>query len=108
MPCVNLYTNGFSRSDLEILLSPNEREPWLAIHIALDVQLTAQAPRATEEDAGLGRSVDFADRLEDGIPVRAAEAGRRAQAGDGVDLGVGVVDHDVGCIIAFDFCGQIL
>jgi hypothetical protein len=23
-------------------------------------------------------------------------------------FGVGVVDHDVGCVVGFDFCGEVL
>lgn len=61
-----------------------------------------------EEHAGLGRGVDLADRLEDGVPVGAAEVGRGAQTSDGVFLGVGVVDHDIGCVVGFDVGCQVL
>lgn len=58
-----------------------------------------------EEDAGLGGGVDLADRLEDGVPVGTAEIGRGAEARDGVCVGVGVVDHDVGGVVGFDVGG---
>lgn len=52
--------------------------------------------------------MNLANRLENEIPIRAAKVCRRAEAGDGVLLGVGIIDHDVGCVVGFDFCGEVL
>lgn len=52
--------------------------------------------------------MDLADGLENHVPVRAAEVRGCTQTGDGVLFGVGVVDHDVGCVVGFDFGGEVL
>ena len=72
------------------------------------MQLAAQRLGSAEEDARLGRAVDLADAAKDHVPVGAAEVGRGAETRDGVLVGVGVIDHDVGCVVVFDFGGQVL
>jgi hypothetical protein len=70
-----------------------------------------QAPErfwSAEKHAGLCRAVDLADALENHVPVGPAKVGGRAQTCDGVLLCVGVVDHDVGCVLGADFGGEIL
>jgi hypothetical protein len=93
---------------LEILLTPHETKPRLRVHIALDVQRGPQAFGTAEEHTSLGRRVDFADRLEDHVPVGAAKVCGSAQAGDGILFGVRIVDHDVGCVVGFDLGGEVL
>lgn len=61
-----------------------------------------------EEHTRLGGAVDLAYTLEDHVPVGTAEVGWGAQAGDGVLLGVGVIDHDVGCVVSLDLGCEIL
>ncbi len=72
------------------------------------MQLAAQRLGSAEEDAGLRRRVDLADALEDGVPVRTAVVCGRAQTRDGVLLGVGVVEHDVGRVVGSDLRGEVL
>ncbi len=72
------------------------------------MQSVAQRRRAAVEDTSFGRRVDLADGFEDRMPVGAAEGGGRAEAGDGVCFGVGVVEHDVGCVVRLDFSGEVL
>lgn len=62
---------------------------------------------AAEEHTSLGRRVDLSNRLENHIPVGATEVGGRAETGNGILFGVGVVDHNVGCVVGFDFGGQV-
>ena len=52
--------------------------------------------------------MDLPNGLEDHVPVRAAEVGRRAQTSDGILLGIGVIDHDVGGIVGLDLGCEIL
>ena len=52
--------------------------------------------------------MDLADGLEDHVPVGATEVCGCAETGDGVLFGVGVVDHDVRCIVGLDSGGEIL
>ena len=54
-----------------------------------------------QEDTTLAGGMDLAYRAEDHVPIRAAEVCGCAQAGDGV--GVGGVEHDVGCVGGGDF-----
>lgn len=61
-----------------------------------------------EEDTGLAACVDFADGLEHHIPVWSSEVGGRAQTSDGIAVRVGVVNHDVGCIVRLDLRGKVL
>lgn len=63
---------------------------------------------STEEDSCFGWCVDLADGLEDHVPVGATKVGGCAETGDGVLLGVCVVDHDVGGIVCFDLGSEIL
>lgn len=83
-------------------------KPGLRIHIAFDMQGTRQRFGPAVKDARLGGEMDLADRPEHHVPVGPAKVGRRTQARDGVLFGVGVVDHDVGCVVGFDFGGEIL
>jgi hypothetical protein len=52
--------------------------------------------------------VDLADRFENHIPVWATEIGGCAETGDGVLLCIGVVDHDVCCVVDADFSCEVL
>jgi hypothetical protein len=52
--------------------------------------------------------VDFADGFENHVPVGAAEVCGCAETGDGVLFGVGIVDHDVGCVVGLDLGGEVL
>ena len=61
-----------------------------------------------EEDTCFGGGVDLADGFEDHVPVGATEVCGCAEAGNGVLFGVGVVDHDVGCVVGLDLCGEVL
>lgn len=72
------------------------------------MQLVPQRGRPTEENARFCRSMNLTDSLEDCVPVRAAKIGGGPQSCNGVRFRVGVVDHDVGCIITFDISGKIL
>lgn len=61
---------------LEILLTPDETEAGLGIHVTFDVQLTAQTLGTTEENTCFGGGVNLADTAEDHVPVGTAEVGR--------------------------------
>jgi hypothetical protein len=93
---------------LEVLLTPHKAEPRLREHVTLDVKCRTKTLRTAEEDTSFGWRVDLADRLEDHIPVRATKVCGCAQTGDGVLFGVGVVDHDVCCVVCLDLCGEVL
>lgn len=60
---------------------------------------------SAEENTCFSWCVDLADGFENHIPIRTAEIRRCAQTGDGVLFCVGVVDHDVGCVVDADFGG---
>ena len=87
---------------LKVLLPPCEIESRIRVHVALDMQLITQRWRPTEENARLGWSMNFTDRPENGVPVRAAKIGRGPQSCDGIRFRVGVVNHDVRCVIGLD------
>lgn len=93
---------------LEIFFAPNKIHPGLGVHVALDVQRRTEHFRTTEENAHFGRRVNLPNGFEDGIPVGTAEVGGRTKTGDSVLLGVGVVDHDVSCVVYLDLGGKIL
>jgi hypothetical protein len=93
---------------LEVLFAPDKAEAGFRVLIALDVECGAEHFRAAEEDTCFGGRVDLADGFEDHVPVGATEVGGGAEAGDGVLLGVGVVDHDVGRVVGLDLGGEIL
>ena len=93
---------------LKVLLTPDEAEPRLRVHVALEVQLTAEDLGPAEEDARLAGPVDLADAPEHHVPVGAAEVGRGAQARDGVAGGVGFVDHDVRRVVGFYIGCEVL
>lgn len=98
----------YESSDLEVLFAPDKTETGLRIHIALDVQCAAKRLRPAKEHTCFGGSVDFANALEDHVPVGAAKVRRCPEAGNGILFSIGVVDHDVGCVIRFDLGRQIL
>ena len=102
-----MRTKG-DRTDLEILLAPDEVEAGLRVHVALDVERRTENFGPAEEDTGFGRCMDLADRLENHVPVGATEVGRRTQAGNGILFSVGVVDHNVGSIVGFDLGSEVL
>lgn len=52
--------------------------------------------------------MDLANRLKDHVPVWTAEVGRCAKTSDSVLFGIGIVDHDVRCIICFDLGSEVL
>lgn len=52
--------------------------------------------------------MDLADRFEDHIPVGAAKVGGCAKTSDGVLFGVGIVDHNVRCVVCFDLGSEVL
>lgn len=81
--------------------------PRLRILVAVDVQGAAQTLGAAEEDACLAGGVQLADALEDHVPVGAAKVGRAAEARDGVGFSVGVVDHDVGRVVALNLGREV-
>lgn len=83
-------------------------EVLISVHVALNVQLTAKALGPAEENTSFRRAMDLADRLEDHVPVRTSEVGRGAQTSDCILFGVGVIDHDVCCVIDLDLCGEVL
>ena len=72
----NLNSQG-----LEVLLAPDESistlllTTWTCVHVALDVQLTSQALRSTEEDTTFPRTVYLANGSEDHVPIGTAEVG---------------------------------
>lgn len=107
-PCKDKGDRDSRGRALEVLLAPDEMEILVCIHVAFDVQLTAQTLGSAEEDTSFGRAVDLANGLENHVPVGAAEISGRAQTGDGVLLGVGVVDHDVRCVVDLDLGGEVL
>lgn len=92
----------------EVLLAPYELEARLAVHVALDVQLAAEHFGSAEEHPRFGWRVDLADPPEHRVPVWPPKVRGGAQAGDGILVRIGVVDHDVGCIVRFDLGSQIL
>lgn len=94
--------------DLEVLLTPYKTEARLGVHVALDVEGGTETLGTAEEDTGLGGRVDFADGLEDHVPVWTTEVCGGTETGDGVLFGVCVVDHDVCCVVCFDLCGEVL
>lgn len=94
-------------SPLEIFLAPNKPKVGLGVHVALDMQLTAQRLWPTEEYTRLGWRVDFLDAPEYHVPIR-RRIGGCAEAGDSIMVRAGVVDHDVCGIVIFDFGGQVL
>lgn len=93
---------------LEILLAPDKVEAGFRIHVAFDVQCGAQALGAAEENAGFRGRVDLPDGFENCVPVWTTEVGGGAETGNGVLFGVGVVDHDVRCVVCFDFGCEVL
>lgn len=93
---------------LEVLFSPNKTEPRLTPLITFDVECGTQTLRSAEEYTRLCRRVDFADGLENHVPVGAAEVCGCTKTCDSILLGVGVIDHDICCIIGFDFSSEVL
>lgn len=106
-PIVSLDASRGTR-DLEVLFTPYETEARLGVHVAFDVKGGTETLGTAEEDTGLGGGMDFADGLEDHVPVWTTKVCRGAETGDGVLFGVCVIDHDVCCVICFDLCGEVL
>lgn len=52
--------------------------------------------------------MDFANALEDHVPVGATKVRRCSQTSDSILFSVGIVNHDVGCVISLDLGRQIL
>lgn len=77
------------------------------MHVALGMELATQRFRTTKEHASFRGSVDLPNAPEDCIPVRPPEIGGRPQAGDGVSLGIRIVDHDVCSVVGLDLAGQV-
>lgn len=71
------------------------------------MQRTPQPLGPAEEDTRLGRTVQLANAPKDHVPVGPAKVGRTPQARDGVLVGVGVVDHDVGRVVGLDLGRQV-
>ena len=92
----------------KIFFPPHKMKPTLGIHITLDMQNTRQRFWAAVKHTRFGGVMDLANGSEDHVPVRSAEVGWGAQACDGVLFGVGVVDHDVCCVVGFNLGGEIL
>lgn len=93
---------------LEIFLAPHETESWLTPFVALDVKCASQTLGTTEEHTSLGGRVDLADGFEDHVPVRTTEVCWCAQSSDGILLRVGVVDHDICCVVGLDLSSEVL
>lgn len=111
--CIYIYMSVCLESAVQscsskVLLPPHEIKARLRVHVAPDTQLISQRWRSTEENARLCRGMNLTDRLEDCVPVRTAKTGRGSQSCDGIRLRIGVVDHDIGCVIRFDVTGKIL
>src|SRR5688572_28055812 len=81
--------------------------PRLCVLVAVYVKCTSQSLRATEEHTRLCWTVKFPDAPENHVPVWPTEVGRAPQAGDGVLVSVGVVDHDVGRVVCLDLGRQV-
>jgi hypothetical protein len=93
---------------LEVLFAPDKAEAGFRVLVALDVECGAEHFGTAEEDTCLGGRVDLADGFEDHVPVGATKVGGGAEPGDGVLLGVCVVDHDVGSVVGLDLGGEVL
>ena len=93
---------------LEVLLAPNEVERRVRIHVAFDMQRTTKTLWTTEEHASFCRSMNFADRTENGIPIGTTKIGWRAKTRKGIHFGVGIVDHDIGSLVWLDLSSKIL
>ena len=93
---------------LEVFLAPYKAKSGLRVHVTLDMQLTAQNFRTTEEDTHFARSMDLAYTPEDHVPIRSAKVGRRAQASDGVAIRACIVDHNVRCVVRFYLGSKML
>ena len=90
------HGHHFHLQDLEILLSPDEAEVWIRVHIALDVQVGTQPLWPTEEDTTLARPMDLTDATKHHVPVWTAEICRRPETCNGV--GIPGVEDDVGSL----------
>ena len=93
---------------LEVLFPPNEAEPRLTPFITFDVERRTQSLRSAKEHSRFRRRVNFADGFENHVPVGAAEVCGCTETCDGVLLGIGVINHDVCCIIGFNLGSEVL
>jgi hypothetical protein len=105
---MKLGCNEVHTQRLKVLLAPHEVEAGLGVHVALDVESRTEDFGSTEEDTGFGGGVYLANGFEDHVPVGAAKVCGRAETGDSVLFGIGVVDHDVGCVVSLDLGGEVL
>lgn len=106
--CTTTQKANARKLHLEVLLTPNEVEVGVCVHVALDVQSTTQYFWPAEENTSFCRAVDFTNALEDHVPVGAAKVRRRSKTCDGVGLRVCIVDHDIGSIIHLDLRSEVL
>lgn len=81
--------------------------PRLTVLVTVNMQTATQTLGTTEEYTGLGRRMELPDTTENHVPVGTTKVGRCAQTGDGVLVGVRVVNHDVGSIVGFDLGRQV-
>jgi hypothetical protein len=72
------------------------------------MQLRAEDLRTTEEHTCLSRGVDLSDTLEYCVPVRTTKIRWGAKAGDCITVGIGIVDHDICCVVYLDLRCQVL
>lgn len=71
------------------------------------MQGTSQPFGSTEKHTSFGRSVQLPDTSENHVPVGTTKVGGTSQACNGIFIGVGVVDHNVGGIVCLDLGRQI-
>ena len=96
------------KADLKVLFTPNKTETGFRVHITLDVQRTTKRLWSAEENTCFSWRVDFANAFEYHVPVGATKVRRCPEASNGILLGVDIVNHDVGCVVRFEFGRQIL
>ena len=104
----NLATPPTTAHALKVLFAPDKVEARLRVHVTFHVQRGAEAFGAAEEHARFRGRVDLPDGFENGVPVWTTEVGGCAQTGNGVLLGVGVVDHNVRCVVCLDLGSEVL
>lgn len=103
-----LLCSLFLTGRLEVLLAPHVTEARLRVHVALDVERGSKTLGTAEEDTCFGGSMDLTNRLEDHVPVGTTKVGRGAKTSNGILFSVCVVDHNVGCVVGLDLCGEVL
>ena len=103
-PYVPVSHCAYESSEVNI---PDERKIWLRVLVALDVQSTSQRLGAAKEHSHLSRLVYRTNTFEDGVPVGSAKVCRCPQSGDGILLGVCIVNHNVGGIVGLDLGREV-